>query len=91
MRHTPRIIARFGGRFIARRPAPLTLEGPEETRRIVVIEFPSTERAKAFYESDDYQAIKKKRDGAGEGQFIIVEGYDPAEWDSAVRESQRAG
>jgi len=37
MRHTPRIIEKFGGRFIARGGEPVTLEGPEETLRIVLI------------------------------------------------------
>ena len=88
MRHTPRMIAKFGGRFIARGGEVVTLEGPEEKRRIVLIEFPSLERAKAFFESDDYKAIKKKREGAGEGQFLAVDGYDSAQWEAAVSESQ---
>ena len=40
-RRTPEIVARFGGRFIARGGKTVTLEGPQETRRIVLIEFPS--------------------------------------------------
>jgi uncharacterized protein (DUF1330 family) len=88
-RHTPRIIAQFGGRFIVRGSEAITLEGPEERRRIVLIEFPSLERAEAFFASDDYQAIKKKREGAGDGQFLAVDGYDLAEWDAAVAESRR--
>jgi uncharacterized protein (DUF1330 family) len=71
---TPGVIEQFGGRFIVRGGEKVTLEGPEETNRVVVIEFPSLERAQAFYKSDDYQAAKKLREGAATGQFIIVDG-----------------
>ncbi len=40
---TPAAIEHFGGRFIVRGGEMITLEGPEETRRLVVIEFPSLE------------------------------------------------
>ena len=71
---TPAAIARFGGRFIVRGGAILTLEGPPETRRVVVIEFPSLDKAKEFFHSAEYSQIKKLRDGAATGQFIAIEG-----------------
>jgi len=43
---TPAAIEHFGGRFIVRGGEMVTLEGPEETRRVVVIEFPSLEKQK---------------------------------------------
>ena len=71
---SPGAIAEFGGKFIARGGEMITLEGPEETSRVVIVEFPSFEQAKAFYYSDTYQAAIKLREGAAEGQFILVEG-----------------
>ena len=71
---TPAAVAKFGGRFLVRGGDLVTLEGRAETRRIIVIEFPSLQRAQAFYESEDYQAAKKFRDGAAEAQFLAVEG-----------------
>jgi uncharacterized protein (DUF1330 family) len=71
---TPPTIAKFGGRFIARGGQAVTLEGSEETRRLVILEFPSLERAQAWYTSDDYQTAKKLRAGAAEGDFLIVAG-----------------
>jgi uncharacterized protein (DUF1330 family) len=62
MRHTPRVIQKFGGRFIARGGEMVTLEGPEETLRVVLIEFPYLEKAKAFYNSADYAQTKKLRE-----------------------------
>jgi len=72
---TPAAIAHFGGRFIVRGGEMLTLEGPEEMRRLVVIEFPSLERAKEFYYSEEYSQVKKLREGVATGQFIVIDGY----------------
>jgi uncharacterized protein (DUF1330 family) len=87
MRHTPRVIQKFGGRFIARGGSMVTLEGPEETLRVVLIEFPSIEQAKAFYDSPEYARTKRLREGGGEAQFVAVDGYPAEEWDKAARES----
>lgn len=52
----------------------VTLEGPEVTERVVVIEFPTLERVKEFYHSEDYQQVKKLREGAATTSFIAIEG-----------------
>ena len=71
---TPATIARFGGRFLVRGGESATLEGPQETRRIVILEFPSLERAKAWYASDDYQTVKTLRADAAQGELLVVNG-----------------
>jgi len=71
---SPGIIEKFGGRFLARGGRTATLEGPAAKGRVVVIEFPSFERAQEFYDSPDYQAARKVRAGAAEAQFVLVEG-----------------
>ena len=73
---TPDCVASFGGRFIARGGEAVTLEGPEFRDRMVIIEFPSLERAKEFYNSPEYTEIKALREHAGIGEFIAVEGAD---------------
>lgn len=74
MKVTPGIIAKFGGKFIARAGEMVTLEGPEETRRVVLIEFPSLEKVKEFYNSEDYKEAKKLRAGAATAQFLAIDG-----------------
>lgn len=74
MKVTPGIIEQFEGRFIARGGDMVTLEGPEETSRVIIVEFPSFERAKAFYESEAYQAAKAVRAGAATASFIALDG-----------------
>ena len=74
MKATPAAIARFGGRFVVRGGEMITLEGPQETGRVVIIEFPSLDKAKAFYHSEEYPRAKKLREGAATGQFLAIEG-----------------
>ena len=71
---TPETIAKFGGRFIARGGDTLSLEGPEETRRVVILEFSSLERARQWYNSDEYQEARKIRAGAAEAEFLAIDG-----------------
>ena len=76
MKKTPGAIEKYGGRFIVRGGDVVTLEGPGETRRLVLIEFPSMEKAKEFYYSPEYQEAKKLRAGAASGQFLAIDGVD---------------
>lgn len=71
---TPAVIAQFGGRFIARAGRTQTLEGPPEKRRVVLIEFPSFEQARAFYDSEEYAQARALRAGAAMASFILVDG-----------------
>jgi uncharacterized protein (DUF1330 family) len=74
MKATPAAIQRFGGRFVVRGGEMVTLEGPQETGRVVIIEFPSLDQAKAFYRSEEYSRAKRLREGAATGQFLAIEG-----------------
>lgn len=70
----PPVISKFRGKPIVRTEKSITLEGIEENRRIIIIEFPSSDQAKAFYNSDEYQKVKRFRENAALGEIIIVEG-----------------
>ena len=72
----PSTIGQYGGRFIARGGDIVTLEGPEETRRMVILEFPSLAEAKAWYNSKEYQDAKKLRSGASIGSLVAIEGVE---------------
>jgi uncharacterized protein (DUF1330 family) len=73
---TPAIIAKHGGRFLARGGATEILEGDAPERRVVIIEFPSMEAARAFYHSPEYQEAKAIRMPAAEALFLIVQGVE---------------
>jgi len=76
VKETPGVVEKYGGRFIARGGKVETLEGGEEKGRLVLIEFPSFEKAKEFYYSPEYQEVKKLRAGAASGQFLAIDGVE---------------
>jgi uncharacterized protein (DUF1330 family) len=50
------------------------LEGDWAPSRMVMLKFPSVDQARAFYDSVEYQAAKKARQGAAVMRMIVVEG-----------------
>jgi uncharacterized protein (DUF1330 family) len=70
----PAIIQQFNGRYLARGGRTVTLEGPIPRERVVVVEFPSVERAQEFYRSADYESARQLRAGAADVSFVVVEG-----------------
>lgn len=70
----PAILARYGGKPLARGGRFQIMEGPKRFERFVVIEFPSFEQAVACFTSAEYdKAAAFRRDGAGEVETVIVE------------------
>ncbi len=74
MKLSPDIVSKYNGKFIVRGGEKITLEGPEETNRIVMVEFPSMQQARDFYESSEYQHAISVRAGAADAQFVVVDG-----------------
>ncbi|MES2674557.1 MAG: DUF1330 domain-containing protein [Pseudomonadota bacterium] len=70
----PPLVEKHKGKFLVRGGQVITLEGPEENRRIVVIEFPELEDAKRFYNSVEYNEAKKLRENISEFECIAVQG-----------------
>ena len=74
-RAVPASLEPFGGRFIVRGGAHETLEGDWNPQRVVVLEFPSVEQAKAWHASPAYQAILPIRQRHARTNFLtVVEG-----------------
>lgn len=76
MKLTPAILAKYGGKFVVRGGEKVVLEGPEMTDRMVVVKFDSVQAAEDMYNSDEYQAAIKVREGAAEASFVVVEGLE---------------
>ncbi|HKQ99608.1 MAG TPA: DUF1330 domain-containing protein [Pyrinomonadaceae bacterium] len=70
----PATLAAYGGKFLVRGGRAETLEGSWEPNRIVVVEFESVEKAKAWWSSQEYAAPKQLRQSASVTQMIVVEG-----------------
>ena len=71
---TPSIIARYGGRFLVRGGAVDNVEGPPFKNRLVVLEFPSKDTVRRFYDSEDYQRVIKYRHASSESTFLLADG-----------------
>ena len=74
---TPAAVAKYDGRFLVRGGPKVTVEGPEEPRRVVVLEFPTFKRAQEFWDSPDYRAAAELRKGAATFHAVIVDGAAP--------------
>jgi uncharacterized protein (DUF1330 family) len=69
-----KLLEKYGGKYLIRSPGAIPLEGIEEDNNSVVIsEWPSKERALEFWNSDEYQEIKKLREGIAECKVLIIE------------------
>ncbi|HZR99494.1 MAG TPA: DUF1330 domain-containing protein [Chloroflexota bacterium] len=70
-------MARYGGRYVVRGGAVEAVEGewPAE-QRIVVVAFPSMERAREWYGSPEYAAALELRQRALSRRLLFVEGVD---------------
>ncbi|TVR71256.1 MAG: DUF1330 domain-containing protein [Marinilabiliales bacterium] len=73
-KHTPAAVKAYGGKFLARGGRVQNLEGDWNPERIVVLEFPSVERAREWWESDQYTFAREIRQRAATTGMIIVEG-----------------
>jgi uncharacterized protein (DUF1330 family) len=69
-------IAEYGGRYLVRGAVPDVVEGTATDRRVVIVEFPSLERAKAWYASAAYAPALRMRGTALDRRLIFVEGVE---------------
>ena len=76
-RHTPAVVAEFGGRYLVRGGTMVTLEGEIEDRRVVIVEFPDMEQARAFYESPGYRGAREHLGDAITADMFLLEGFEP--------------
>ncbi|MBL6456421.1 DUF1330 domain-containing protein [Belnapia sp. T6] len=70
------MITAFGGRYLVRGGAVTVVEGDPGLHRVVVLEFPSMERLRAFYDSPDYAPLLALRRAGTVSHVALVEGYD---------------
>jgi len=66
--------AEYGGKYLVRGGETEIMEGGFPCTRVVVLEFESSQRARDFYNSEQYQAGKKERAGAADFNMMIVDG-----------------
>jgi uncharacterized protein (DUF1330 family) len=70
----PPSLQKYGGRFVVRGGQVHVMEGTWAPKRFVLVEFPSVERAKAWWASPEYAEAKALRQATADSHLIIVEG-----------------
>ncbi len=67
-------VERYGGRFLVRGGAVHGLEGEWNPKRLVVIEFSDMAGLREWYQSDEYDRLKRIRQRSSTGKVLAVEG-----------------
>ena len=70
----PPAIAAYGGRYLVRGGEVETLEGSWSPKRLVIVEFPSVERAREWWRSAEYERAKALRQACARTEMIVVAG-----------------
>ncbi len=74
VRQVPDTLKPYGGRFIVRGGPTEAVEGDWSPRRLVIIEFPSLELARAWYDSPEYAPARSLRWEVADANLLFAEG-----------------
>lgn len=70
----PAVVEHYGGTYLVQGGGGETLEGMDDNYKYVIHRWPSVEVARSFWCSEEYQNIKKLREGTGIFQVTLLEG-----------------
>jgi uncharacterized protein (DUF1330 family) len=70
----PEAVKLYGGKYIARGGPNETLEGDWHANRLVILEFPSMQQAKAWLDSPEYAPARAMRHQYARSNMVVVEG-----------------
>ncbi|QEV30409.1 DUF1330 domain-containing protein [Streptomyces coeruleorubidus] len=72
------VVAKFGGTYRVIAGNPSNVEGDWHPAYLVMLEFPSVEQAKAWYDSPEYEPLKRMRLASARGTGVLIEGLPAA-------------
>ena len=70
----PAAVKLFGGKYLARGGLNETLEGDWRANRLVILEFPTVEQAKAWLNSPEYAPARALRHKYAKTNMVVVDG-----------------
>jgi uncharacterized protein (DUF1330 family) len=70
----PASIAKYGGRYAVRGGATEALEGEWNPQRFVILEFPTADAARTWWNSPEYSAARAIRQQCSTGRLLLVDG-----------------
>lgn len=68
-------LEQYNGSYLLGGSLNAVLEGSHNKERTVIFKFPSSEQAKRWYNSEEYQQVKHLRDGTGEFDFVLIDSF----------------
>jgi uncharacterized protein (DUF1330 family) len=72
------MVEKHGGRFIVTSSESRVVEGKWLPGRLVVVEFPTMQALREWYDSDEYRPLLEMRLKGSQSEAIMVEGNVPA-------------
>ena len=70
----PAAVELYGGKYVARGGKTETLEGDWAPKRLVILQFESSEQAKKWWDSDEYREARAMRQKTTNSQMVVIEG-----------------
>jgi uncharacterized protein (DUF1330 family) len=69
-------VTQYGGRYLVRGAKPFIAEGAPALERFVILEFPSLEQARRWYDSDEYRPVRALRHTYADTDLFFIEGHE---------------
>jgi len=69
-------VHKYGGKYIVRGGKTAVLEGNWKPKRIVILEFPTIDRAKEWLNCSEYAEPRKLRHKTAKTNMLVIEGFD---------------
>jgi len=69
----PASIAQYGGRYMARGGRTEILEGEWNPKRLVILEFPTLDRAKEWYDCPEYRKARDLRQSISKANIVVID------------------
>jgi len=70
----PGLVAKHGGKYIVSSPSFEVTEGGWKPKYLVVLEFPTMEALKGWYDSEEYRPHRAQRAKATNSNVVVVNG-----------------
>ena len=74
------LVKKFGGEFLVRAGEFQIFDGETNFPRIIILKFPTYDKALEWYNSEEYKPIKQIRLDNSEGTNIIIKGVWKNNW-----------
>lgn len=72
--NVPRLVDKYGGKYLVNTPEVDVLEGGPAPSVVVVLEFPTVEQAKNWYVSEEYAPWIEARRSGSHGDLFLIDG-----------------